>query len=219
MFHYAPCAMRFTYFNKQSVGVYQPHRHICVGLCILSKEISMTRVTPASNILVAAIIAIVFGLIAGLIGGGIAANTQLISLVAIFSFVSAVLSPWVSQSIAAQRAKVPKTSPRARTQSAPAQHHTPASTGQNPDGSDQVTLYVGNLPFKTNEQNVEETFSEFGHVFAVRLVKDRRTGKKKGYGFVEMSAQGADEALNRLNDSEYEGRTLKVRFANTERKD
>ncbi|MCC5878468.1 MAG: hypothetical protein JJU03_01030 [Idiomarina sp.] len=108
--------------------------------------------------------------------------------------------------------------PQAAAAESPARSK-PATSGHNADGSEQVTLYVGNLPFKTNEENVEETFSSFGQVFAVRLVKDRRTGKKKGYGFVEMEAVGAELALAKLNDTEYEGRTLKVRFANTEPKE
>lgn len=173
----------------------------------------MTTATPASNILVAAIIAIIFGLIAGIIGGGIAANTQLISLVAIFSFVAGVLSPWLSQSLAAKRQSSNRTSKKAKRSS-----RQPASSGQNPDGSEQVTLYVGNLPFKISEETVKGAFAAYGEVFAVRLVKDRRTGKKKGYGFVEMDPVGSELALAKLNDTEFEGRTLKVRFANTEPK-
>lgn len=193
----------------------------------------MTRPTPASNVIVAAIIAIISGLIAGLLSGGFAANSQLISLVAIFAFVSGLLTPWIAQSLTAkatassapvkQRStkREPNKSarPAATTTSPSAATSAPVSSGQNPDGSDQVTLYVGNLPFKTTEENVQDTFAVYGAVFAVRLVKDRRTGKKKGYGFVEMEPTGAELALAKLNDSEFEGRTLKVRFANTERKD
>lgn len=178
----------------------------------------MTRPTPASNILIAAIIAITFAVIAALISGGFTDNTQIISLVGIFSFLSGILTPWLAQSFAAKahtRSPSSPAQPRAGRETAT----TPIASGQNPDGSSQITLYVGNLPFKTTEENVQDTFAVYGEVFAVRLVKDRRTGKKKGYGFVEMDPTGADLAIAKLNDSEFEGRTLKVRFANTERKD
>ncbi|SUP08841.1 RNA-binding protein [Vibrio mimicus] len=42
------------------------------------------------------------------------------------------------------------------------------------------TLYVGNLPYKANESHVKELFAEYGEVFAVRLMKDKRTGKRRG---------------------------------------
>lgn len=181
----------------------------------------MTRPTPASNILIAAIIAIIFAVITALLSGGFTDNAQITSLVGIFSFLAGVLTPWLAQSFAAKAQNEQK-----RPAASPAQPRadrettvTPAASGQNPDGSSQITLYVGNLPFKTTEENVQDTFAIYGEVFAVRLVKDRRTGKKKGYGFVEMDAVGADLAIAKLNDSEFEGRTLKVRFANTERKD
>lgn len=180
----------------------------------------MTRPTPASNILIAAIIAIISGLIAGFLSGGLTDNTQIISLVALFSFVSGILTPWLALSFTAKaqaRSSAPVST--GRSSRAPATTSSPASSGQNPDGSSQITLYVGNLPFKTTEENVQDTFAVYGEVFAVRLVKDRRTGKKKGYGFVEMDPVGADLAISKLNDSEFEGRTLKVRFANTERKE
>ena len=179
----------------------------------------MTRVTPASHIVVAAVIAVVAGLLAGLMTSF--ADTTLLSLVALFTFVGGVLTPWLAQTLTASRsAKASSTASNTSAQrTPPASRPKAAASGHNPDGSEQVTLYVGNLPFKTNEENVEDTFSAYGEVFAVRLVKDRRTGKKKGYGFVEMEAVGAELALAKLNDTEYEGRTLKVRFANTEPKE
>ncbi|WP_158965467.1 RNA-binding protein [Paraglaciecola sp. L3A3] len=75
------------------------------------------------------------------------------------------------------------------------------------------TLYVGNLPYRANEQAVQEHFEQQGSVVSVRLMKDRRTGKRKGYGFVEMDAKGANKAIKNLNDSSFQERTLKVRLA------
>ena len=76
------------------------------------------------------------------------------------------------------------------------------------------TLYVGNLPYKANESHVKELFSKHGEVFAVRLMKDKRTGKRRGFGFVVMAASDAETAIARLNEKDYMQRTLKIRIAN-----
>ncbi|AXV64104.1 RNA-binding protein [Pseudoalteromonas lipolytica] len=75
------------------------------------------------------------------------------------------------------------------------------------------TLYVGNLPYRANEGVVRALFEEQGKVFNVRLLKDKNTGKRRGFGFVEMAEADADNAINQLNDSEFQQRTLKVREA------
>jgi RNA recognition motif-containing protein len=79
------------------------------------------------------------------------------------------------------------------------------------------TLYVGNLPYRANEIAVRELFTEQGHVISVRLMKDKTTGKRRGFGFVEMPALDAAKAIAALNDKEYQQRTLKVREANDKR--
>ncbi|MFB9137516.1 RNA recognition motif domain-containing protein [Vibrio olivae] len=76
------------------------------------------------------------------------------------------------------------------------------------------TLYVGNLPYKANESHVKELFAQHGEVFAVRLMKDKRTGKRRGFGFVVMASADAQGAIDALNNNEYMQRTLKVRIAN-----
>ncbi|WP_167515607.1 RNA recognition motif domain-containing protein [Vibrio taketomensis] len=76
------------------------------------------------------------------------------------------------------------------------------------------TLYVGNLPYKANESHVKELFAKHGEVFAVRLMKDKRTGKRRGFGFVVMAASDAETAIAGLNEKDYMQRTLKVRIAN-----
>jgi len=75
------------------------------------------------------------------------------------------------------------------------------------------TLYVGNLPYRANETAVRELFSDYGSVHSVRLMKDKHTGKRRGFGFVEMSATDLNDAISALNDSEFQQRTLKVREA------
>ncbi|CZF85001.1 RNA-binding protein [Grimontia kaedaensis] len=84
--------------------------------------------------------------------------------------------------------------------------------------STSKTIYVGNLPYRANENDVKELFSKHGEVFAVRLMKDKRTGKRRGFGFVVIAAGDAPEAIEALNNSEYGERTLKVREANDPRK-
>lgn len=76
------------------------------------------------------------------------------------------------------------------------------------------TLYVGNLPYKANESHVKDLFAKHGEVFAVRLMKDKRTGKRRGFGFVVMAATDAQPAIDALNEKDYMQRTLKVRVAN-----
>lgn len=79
--------------------------------------------------------------------------------------------------------------------------------------SDVKTLYVGNLPYRANEAVVRGLFAEYGQVQSVRLMKDKHTGKRRGFGFVEISAADAEHAISSLNDTEFQQRTLKVREA------
>jgi cold-inducible RNA-binding protein len=73
-------------------------------------------------------------------------------------------------------------------------------------------IYVGNLPFSLEESDLKEMFAEFGTVDSVNLITDRETGRKRGFGFVEM-ADGGDEAINALNNTEVDGRAIKVNEA------
>jgi RNA recognition motif-containing protein len=71
-------------------------------------------------------------------------------------------------------------------------------------------LYVGNLPFSTTGESLEQLFSEHGEVLSARIIKDRQTGRSRGFGFVEMEDQAADKAMEALNGQEFEGRTLRI---------
>ena len=75
-----------------------------------------------------------------------------------------------------------------------------------------TNIYVGNLPFDTTEEAVRSLFSTYGTVESVKLITDRETGRLRGFGFVEM-AEGADEAINALNQSTFGGRALTVNLA------
>ncbi|BDX07935.1 RNA recognition motif domain-containing protein [Planctobacterium marinum] len=79
--------------------------------------------------------------------------------------------------------------------------------------SELATLYVGNLPYRVNEQAVKDYFEKVTKVHSVRLLRDRKTGKRKGFGFVEVPEKDVDNIIKKLNDSEFEDRTLKVRVA------
>lgn len=81
------------------------------------------------------------------------------------------------------------------------------------------TIYVGNLPYKANEQEVRKLFAQYGSVLSVRLLKDRQTGKRRGFGFVEMPEAEADKAISSLNEVEFLQRKLKVREAKDRQND
>ena len=75
-------------------------------------------------------------------------------------------------------------------------------------------LYVGGLPYATTETDLEGLFAEHGTVESARVITDRMTGRSKGFGFVEMGSQDeAEAAIEKLNNSELEGRTLVVNEA------
>jgi len=86
---------------------------------------------------------------------------------------------------------------------------------EDPDvvANETATLYVGNLPYKANEEAVKDYFKGYINVQSVRLMKDRRTGKRKGYGFIEVLTDDVDSAISELNDKVFLERTLKVRHA------
>lgn len=76
-----------------------------------------------------------------------------------------------------------------------------------------TTLYVGNLPYKANEEAVKSFFGRHVPVHSVRLMKDKKTGKRKGYGFIEIITKDVNDAISNLNDIVFQDRTLKVRAA------
>ncbi len=71
------------------------------------------------------------------------------------------------------------------------------------------SIYVGNLPWSTTEEQVQELFSAYGSVSSVKLISDRETGRARGFGFVEMEDAGALEAIQALDNHEFGGRTLR----------
>ena len=75
-------------------------------------------------------------------------------------------------------------------------------------------LYVGNLPYQTTEQDLEQLFSQAGAVDTVRVMRDQATGRARGFAFVEMASEAdAENAVNTLHDHDYGGRKLTVNEA------
>jgi RNA recognition motif-containing protein len=75
-------------------------------------------------------------------------------------------------------------------------------------------LYVGNLSFEVRDADLEGLFSPFGTIRSAQVVMDRETGRSKGFGFVEMGAEGeAQAAIEALNGNEFKGRNLTVNEA------
>jgi len=75
-------------------------------------------------------------------------------------------------------------------------------------------LYVGNLPFSLDDNGLAEIFAEVGTVASARVVLDPNTGRKRGFGFVEMSSEEeAQRAVDVLNDRDVGGRPMRVDLA------
>ncbi len=73
-------------------------------------------------------------------------------------------------------------------------------------------LYVGNLPFSTTSSDLEQLFGQYGTVTKAQVISDRDTGRSRGFGFVEMG-DGAEAAVEALNNAEFQGRRLTVNEA------
>jgi RNA recognition motif-containing protein len=77
-----------------------------------------------------------------------------------------------------------------------------------------MNIYVANIPFKASEQEFRELFEEFGEVSSAKIVMDKETQRSRGFGFVEMAdATAAKEAIQKLNGSDFLGKTLVVNEA------
>lgn len=72
-----------------------------------------------------------------------------------------------------------------------------------------MNIYVGNISWGMNDQDLENLFAEHGTVTSAKIITDRMTNRSRGFGFVEMS-DGAEAAIAALNEAEVEGRKLVV---------
>ncbi len=72
-----------------------------------------------------------------------------------------------------------------------------------------MNIYVGNISWGLEDQDLEEVFAEHATVTSAKIIKDRATGRSRGFGFVEMS-DGGEAAIEALNGTEVDGRELVV---------
>ncbi len=78
-----------------------------------------------------------------------------------------------------------------------------------------MNIFVARLNFKTKSEELEKAFAPYGQVVSAKIVKDRDTGRSKGYGFVEMATdEEGNKAIAALNDTDLDGRTIVVKPAN-----
>ncbi len=77
-----------------------------------------------------------------------------------------------------------------------------------------MNIYVGNLDFKVEENDLQEVFQEYGSVSSTKIITDKFTGRSKGFGFIEMDDNdSANKAISELNGSQLENRDMVVNEA------
>lgn len=77
-----------------------------------------------------------------------------------------------------------------------------------------MNIYAGNLPYSVDNDALKEIFSAYGNVENANIIMDRATDRSKGFGFVEMTNdEEAQKAIDNLNDSDIDGRNLRVNEA------
>ena len=77
-----------------------------------------------------------------------------------------------------------------------------------------MKVYVGNLPFNVDDEKLRELFSSFGDIQEVQVIKNKFSGRSKGFGFITFTnKEDAEKAIGEMNEKEVEGRNLKVNEA------
>jgi RNA recognition motif-containing protein len=83
-----------------------------------------------------------------------------------------------------------------------------------------MNIYVGNLNYKVREEEIESIFAEYGEVNSVKIIKDRETGRSKGFAFVEMpNNEEGQQAIDALHETEFQQRNLVVNEARPQSSD
>ena len=77
----------------------------------------------------------------------------------------------------------------------------------------QNKLYVGNFPYSVDESQLREMFSSYGEIEEILLIKDKMSGRPKGFGFITFATQQGAESALALNGKDLNGRALKVNMA------
>ena len=79
-----------------------------------------------------------------------------------------------------------------------------------------MNIYIGNLSFNTTEDTLKSLFTEFGDIESIKVIKDRFSGRSKGFGFIEMPSNSeADQAIKALNGNRIDGNHIKVKPADS----
>ena len=79
-----------------------------------------------------------------------------------------------------------------------------------------MNIYIGNLNYKVRENDLQQLLAEYGEITSVKVIMDRETGRSKGFSFVEMPDDAAaQQVIEKLNGTDYEGRALVVKEART----
>lgn len=77
-----------------------------------------------------------------------------------------------------------------------------------------MNIYISNLSYSVNDAQLEQLFAQFGEVTSAKVITDKFSGRSRGFGFVEMAEEEASQnAINQLNGTEFEGRTVSVSLA------
>ena len=77
-----------------------------------------------------------------------------------------------------------------------------------------MNIYCGNISYDTSEDDLRDLFAQYGEVAGVRVIKDRDTGRSKGFGFGDMNNDDeAKEAIEALNEKDFMGRALRINEA------
>ncbi|HKL96805.1 MAG TPA: RNA-binding protein [Paludibacteraceae bacterium] len=77
-----------------------------------------------------------------------------------------------------------------------------------------MNIYIGNLNYQVRENDLQQLLAEYGEITSVKVIMDRETGRSKGFSFIEMPDDAAaQEMIEKLNGTEYEGRALVVKEA------
>ncbi len=83
-----------------------------------------------------------------------------------------------------------------------------------------MNIYAGNLPWGLSEEDLREAFEAFGEVVSVKIIKDKFTGRSRGFGFVEMpNEEEGESAISALNGKDLKGREIVVNQARPRRDD
>ena len=79
-----------------------------------------------------------------------------------------------------------------------------------------MNIYIGNLSYNTTEDTLKSLFAEFGDIESIKVIKDRFSGRSKGFGFLEMPSNSeADQAIKALNGNRIDGNNIKVKPADS----